>query len=157
MLDETLLLDNETDFYADDVILTFIEYLKKMGCTVESYCLGCQHGIDIVATTNAGTKLIVEAKGTPKTHKKNSRLPGMGIAFQSAIGELFQRGHLADPDYRNIVLVPANRRFYNLVKKLNPEQNKKLRLVIALVLPAKDGEDGKVFLTAGGEEMEVQN
>ena len=31
------------------------------------------------------------------------------------------------------------------------------RLVIALVLPAKDGKDGKVFLTAGGEEMEVQN
>ncbi len=46
----------------DEVILSLIEYLQDEGWEIDSYCLGQQQGIDIVAFKE-NTKLIIEAKG----------------------------------------------------------------------------------------------
>lgn len=46
----------------DEIILKLIDYLKRNGWLIESYCLGSQRGNDIVASKDKST-LIIEAKG----------------------------------------------------------------------------------------------
>lgn len=46
----------------DEIVTILIQYLNQNGWTIESYCLGQNHGNDIVAL-KGNSKLIVEAKG----------------------------------------------------------------------------------------------
>ena len=51
-----------TKLTEDETVTILVDYLKQSGWTIDSFCLGQQHGKDIVAS-KSNTTLVVEAKG----------------------------------------------------------------------------------------------
>ena len=117
-------------FKEDDVVDKFKAFLEKEGCEILSSCSTKQKGIDIVAKAKCGVNLIVEAKGTQG--KKDPRA-AMGVAFQGAVGEVLQRGHLAELNTLNIIALPFNDYYLKKVASVNALQNFKIGLVFALI------------------------
>lgn len=105
---------NNEIFKEDDVVLKYIAELEKEGCTIEDYCIGHKHGIDIIATTKDGVKIIVEAKGT-----QNGAKSSMNIAFEEAFGQLILRNHILEENTVNIILLPLNKYYLSADRRSN--------------------------------------
>ena len=56
----------------DEIVKILIGHLKLNGWTIDSYCLGQNHGNDIVAS-KANTKLIVESKGAKASNNSPTK------------------------------------------------------------------------------------
>lgn len=124
-----VLSDNSVIFLEDNLIKLFMEYLKNNGWEIDEYCLGHKHGTDIVAHSGkTNMKIIVEAKGTPKNPSEKSASAQMTNYFQQAIGELYQRGHLGESGYWNVILLPYNKKFKGLAERTDTETNYRLNL-----------------------------
>ena len=94
----------------DEIITFLISHLKKNEWTIDSYCLGQNHGNDMVAS-KSNTKLIVEAKGaragdnSPTKKREYFDSGQIKTHFGKAIVKVLEEKYL-NPKYKHAIAHP---------------------------------------------------
>ena len=108
----------------DDTIKYLMQYLKSEGWVIESYCLGQQHGNDIVAL-KANTKLIVEVKGakandaSPTKKREHFDSGQIKTHFGKALVKILDEKYL-NPDAKFAIAHPDDNEIKKTIGHLTP-------------------------------------
>ena len=108
----------------DEIVIILIEHLKQNGWNIESFCLGQQHGNDIVAS-KINSRLIVEVKGaragdnSPTKRREHFDSGQIKTHFGKALVKILDEKYL-NPKFKFAIAHPDDNDIRKIIGHLTP-------------------------------------